>query len=43
MEIKDKMGALTLDEGIDTMLWLVSAKEGIQSGKHYYERKVHSF
>ena len=42
--IKGSWGAIPIENGIDTMLWLVAADSGVvQSGKTYFERKVHSF
>jgi NAD(P)-dependent dehydrogenase (short-subunit alcohol dehydrogenase family) len=41
--LKEQGGAISLDAGIDTLLWLIAAQDSIQSGKHYYLRKVHSF
>ena len=42
-ELKLGFGAIPIDSGVDTMLWLIAAESGVQSGKTYYERKVHSF
>jgi len=42
--LKSGFGAIDLDSGIDTALWLIASENGVvQSGKHYYQRKVHSF
>lgn len=37
------MGAISIEEGTDTLYWLVTAKDGVESGKHYYQRKVIPF
>ena len=39
---KPGFGAVSLEEGTDTPLWLVLARE-IESGKAYAQRRVHSF
>lgn len=41
---KVNFGAIPIEQGCDTLLWTVlSQDKAVQSGKHYYERKVHSF
>lgn len=42
-EIKKSIGAISIDDGVDTLYWLVAAKEGVESGKTYYQRKVVPF
>mmetsp|Transcript_5704 Transcript_5704/g.8805 ORF Transcript_5704/g.8805 Transcript_5704/m.8805 type:complete len:289 (+) Transcript_5704:65-931(+) len=38
------MGFIPIEEGADTTLWLLLAKDGVvKSGSHYFERKVHSY
>jgi len=40
----ESMGAISIEQGADTMLWLALAKDGAaESGKHYFERKPHTF
>lgn len=35
---------IPVDKGVDSLLWLVCAADGlVQTGKTYFERKVHSF
>jgi len=41
---KSAFGAITVEEGADTLLWLTAAKNGVvNNGKHYYLRAEHSF
>ena len=41
---KPGFGAVPIEEGTDTILWLVLAKTGdVLGGKTYYKREVHSF
>lgn len=43
-EAKKGFGAISIEEGTDTLLWTVLSTDGIvQSGKHYYKRQIHSF
>lgn len=39
---KEKFGAISVDEGSDTLYYLVTAKT-IPSGKTWYKRRVHNF
>ena len=41
---KPGFGAVSIEEGADTPLWLILARDGqVQGGKGYYRREVHSF
>jgi len=40
---KSQIGAISVEDGSDTILWLILANDGVQSGKLYDCRKVHSF
>lgn len=39
-EVKKSMGAIDIDAGTDTLYWLVTSKDGVESGKSYVERKI---
>jgi len=41
---KDDEFTIPVDQGVDSLLWLVCAADGlVQTGKTYFERKIHQF
>ena len=40
---KPGFGAVSIEAGTDTILWLVLAKSGVVGGKTYYKREAHAF